>query len=90
MDKDPLGPGVDLRIVQLYGKGMARATWPRIHPHCHLSSSEWLEVTNDEGPRPSARLIVATGQRCTGVAACGCIAKPHHTPIWVEERGSYP
>jgi hypothetical protein len=51
MDKDPSDPGLDLRIIQLYDEGTVEATWPRIHPHCHLPSSEWLDTTADEGPQ---------------------------------------
>jgi hypothetical protein len=49
MDKNPSDLGVDLHIVELCGDGTVGATWPWIHPHCHLSSSEWLDVVADEG-----------------------------------------
>jgi hypothetical protein len=49
MDKDPLDLGVDLRIVQFGGEGAVGATWPRIHPHCHLLSLEWLDEVAGAG-----------------------------------------
>jgi hypothetical protein len=50
MDKDPSDLGIDLRIVQLGGEGAVGTTWPRKHPHCDLSSPEWLYMVTDEGP----------------------------------------
>jgi hypothetical protein len=49
MDKDPLDPGIDLRIGQLDREGAVETTWPRIHPHCDLLSPKWLDVVADEG-----------------------------------------
>jgi hypothetical protein len=48
MSKDPSDPGVDLHAVQLYGEGTTGTTWPRIHPHGHLSPAEWLDATADK------------------------------------------
>jgi hypothetical protein len=50
MSKNPLDPGVDLHIAQLFGEGMIRTTWPRIHPHRHFSLMEWLNGVIDKGP----------------------------------------
>jgi hypothetical protein len=49
MSKDPPDPGVDLHTIQLCEEGMIGTTWPRIHPHSHLSLAEWLDVTADKG-----------------------------------------
>jgi hypothetical protein len=50
MSKDSLPPpGVDLRIIQLYGEGVIGTTWPRIHPRSHLSLAEWLDVMANKG-----------------------------------------
>jgi hypothetical protein len=49
VDKDPSDPGVDLHIIQLCEEGAVGTTWPRIHPHCHLPSPEWLDVVADDG-----------------------------------------
>jgi hypothetical protein len=50
MDKDPSDLGVDL-IIQLGGEGAVETTWPKIHPHCHLPSSDRLDMTADECPQ---------------------------------------
>jgi hypothetical protein len=90
MDKNPSDPSIDLCIIQLYGEGTVGSTWPWIHPHCDLPSSEWLDVAADEGPCPSTCVIVAARRCRAGVAACGCFAKLVRTTIWVEEQGGYP
>jgi hypothetical protein len=51
MDKDPSDLSVDLRIVHLGIEGAVGTTRPRIHPHCHLPSPEWLDVVADKGPQ---------------------------------------
>jgi hypothetical protein len=49
--KDPLVPDVDLRIIQLNGEGIVRATGSRIHPHCLLPLSEGWSTAADKGPQ---------------------------------------
>jgi hypothetical protein len=49
MSENPLDPGVDLRITQLYGEGTIVTTWPRVHPHSHLSLAEWFNEVADKG-----------------------------------------
>jgi hypothetical protein len=48
--EDPMDPGVDLRIVLLGEEGTVGAARPRVHPHCHRPSPEWLNAAIDEGP----------------------------------------
>jgi hypothetical protein len=51
MSKDPSDPVVDLLAVQLFREGMIGKTWPRIHPHGHLSLAEWLDMEDEKGPQ---------------------------------------
>jgi hypothetical protein len=41
--------GVDLHIAQLLKEGTIGTAWPRIHPHDHLPSVEWLDAVTDKG-----------------------------------------
>jgi hypothetical protein len=50
MNEDSLDLFFDLHTVQLYGEGTVRAARPRIHPHSHFSSTEWLDVMVDKDP----------------------------------------
>jgi hypothetical protein len=49
--KDPIDPGVDLRIIQLSREGMVGTTGPQIHPHYHLSLLKWLNAATDKNPQ---------------------------------------
>jgi hypothetical protein len=48
--KEPPNPSVDLHMIQLGRAGAVGINGPRIHPHCHLPSPEWLNATIDEDP----------------------------------------
>jgi hypothetical protein len=58
MSKDLVNLGVDLRIIQLLGEGMAGTTWPQIHPDGHLLLTERLNPAAEKGLCPSALCIV--------------------------------
>jgi hypothetical protein len=44
-----LDPSDDFHIIQLNKERTVGASWPWIHPHCHLLSPEWLNATADKG-----------------------------------------
>jgi hypothetical protein len=49
MSKDLVDPCVDLHVTQLHREGMARTTWPWVHPQGNRPLMERLNLVAEKG-----------------------------------------